>query len=64
MNEEEKRTYNIQKGKYDTYVRILAKKEQQGEHPRNARFTYAEAAMLMIGAHHDDDEDENEIIDM
>ena len=26
LNEEEKRLYNIQKGKYDTYLRVLQKK--------------------------------------
>jgi hypothetical protein len=27
LNEEEKRLYNIQKGKYDSYQRVLIKKE-------------------------------------
>lgn len=60
LNEDEKRLYNIQRGKYDTYLRILAKKEQQGELPKDMRFSYNEAPMLLVGAHHDDEEEDEE----
>lgn len=39
-------------------MRILAKKEQSGEHPKNTKFTLAEAGMLMQGLHHDQEEEE------
>jgi len=58
LNEEEKRLYNIQKGKFDSYQRILQKKEQMGEHPRDRKFTLVESKMLMVGAHHEDDEED------
>lgn len=61
MSEEEKRLYNIQKGKYDTYMRILVKKEQQNEHPKDMRFTLAECPMLMVGAHHEEEEEEEHV---
>jgi len=40
--EEEKRLYQIQKGKYDTYMRILDKKKAQGEHPGERNFKWYE----------------------
>lgn len=39
-------------------MRVLQKKEQMGEHPKDRRFTLAETKMLMAGAHHDDEEEE------
>jgi hypothetical protein len=62
MLEDEKRLYNIQKGKYDTYMRICQKKESQGEHPRDRRFKLEDCAALMAGKHHEDDE-EDDLID-
>lgn len=41
LQDEEKRLYAIQKGKYDAYMRILAKKSENGEHPKDRRFTLA-----------------------
>ena len=57
MNEEEKRLYNIQKGKYDTYVRILQKKADMNELPGDRKFKLADTEMLLNGKHHDDDDD-------
>ena len=63
LNDDEKRLYNIQKGKYDTYMRILAKKEQQGEFPNKRKFALDEVKQLLIGKHHDDEEeDEDEVL--
>jgi len=42
LMEEEKRLYQIQKGKYDTYMRILDKKKAQGEHPGERNFKWYE----------------------
>lgn len=57
--------YTIQKGKYDTYMRILAKKELQGELPRDKRFTLSEVDIVIAGKHHeeegDDEEEEEEL---
>lgn len=44
MNDEEKRMYMIQKGKYDTYTRICLKKAEKGEHPVDRHFKYEETA--------------------
>ena len=59
MNEEEKRLYNIQKGKYDTYLRVCQKKVEKGEHPKDRKFTLQETELVMNGKHHDDEEDED-----
>lgn len=61
LNDEEKRLYNIQKGKYDTYMRILAKKEEKGELPSEKKFTMQDVGLLLIGKHHEDEsEDEDD----
>jgi hypothetical protein len=57
MSEDEKRLYHIQKGKYDTYMRILSKKSQLGEHPKDRRFSLKEVDKLLVGAHHDQEEE-------
>jgi hypothetical protein len=38
LTEEEKRLYQIQKGKYDTYLRILEKKKLTNDHPNDRKF--------------------------
>lgn len=60
LNEEEKRLYNIQKGKYDTYMRILAKKEEKGELPCEKKFTMQDVGLLLIGKHHEDESEDEE----
>jgi len=61
MGEEEKRLYQIQRGKYDTYKRICQKKEDQGEHPKERRFQMHECNMLLKGLHHEDDDEDEQI---
>jgi len=58
MIEEEKRLYNIQKGKYDSYMRVITKKAENGEHPKYRKFDFSDVKNLMNGAHHEDDEEE------
>jgi len=53
MSEEERRVYNIQKGKYDTYLKICKKKEQSGEHPKDRKLTLQDCPLLLIGGHHE-----------
>lgn len=60
LNDDEKRLYNIQKGKYDTYMRILAKKEQQGDLPSNKKFTLDDVKLLVVGKHHEDEEEDDD----
>lgn len=60
LNEEEKRLYTIQKGKYDTYLRILEKKRVQQDHPVDKRFEYNQVQMLLEGKHHEEDEADDE----
>ena len=60
LDEDEKRLYNIQKGKYDTYVRILEKKAKTNEHPLQKRFSLAEVDLLMTGKHHEVESDDEE----
>lgn len=44
-------------------MRILAKKEQQGEFPNKRTFALDEVKQLLIGKHHDDEEeDEDEVL--
>lgn len=38
MLDDEKRLYTIQKGKYDTYMRILEKRKVQNDHPVDKRY--------------------------
>ena len=38
-------------------MRVLIKKEQLGEHPKDKKFTLAEVSKLLIGDHHDQDEE-------
>lgn len=65
LSEEEKRLYTIQKGKYDTYLRILEKKKITRDHPLDRRFNLAEVDQLMIGKHHEEEEeDEEEVIEL
>lgn len=59
MNDEEKRLYNIQKGKYDTYMRVCLKKAEKSEHPKDRKFTLAETGVLMSGKIHEEEEDED-----
>jgi hypothetical protein len=60
LQDEEKRLYAIQKGKYDAYMRILAKKSENGEHPKDRRFTLAQVQQLLAGTLHEDDDDEDQ----
>lgn len=65
LNEDEKRLYTIQKGKYDTYLRILEKKKSQNEHPGDRRFKMEELAQLIVGKHHEEEvEDEEEVVEL
>lgn len=62
LSEDEKRLYQIQKGKYDAYLRILEKKKQTHDHPTAKVFSLADSEKLMQGRHHEDDlqDDEDE----
>lgn len=62
LTEDEKRLYQIQKGKYDAYLRILEKKKQTHDHPLDRVFSLQDTEKLMQGKHHDDDfgDDEEE----
>lgn len=60
LNEDEKRLYNIQKGKYDTHCRVTAKKLQGGENPVERKFKLPEVEMLICGKHHEEEEPEEE----
>ena len=67
LNDEEKRLYTIQKGKYDGYLRILEKKKHTGDLPQNKKFTLKDALLIMEGKHHeedDPDESDNDHQDM
>ena len=57
LTEDEKRLYTIQKGKYDTYLRILEKKKVTNDHPADRLFKLSEVEQLMQGKHHEEDED-------
>ena len=60
LNEDEKRLYNIQKGKYDTHCRVTAKKIQGGENPVERKFKLTEIDTLINGKHHEEEEAEEE----
>ena len=67
LNDEEKRLYTIQKGKYDAYMRILEKKKHTGDLPHHKKFSLKDALLIMDGKHHDEedlDESENDEQDM
>lgn len=38
-------------------MRILSKKDQLGEHPKDRRFQLKEIDKLLVGAHHDQEEE-------
>jgi hypothetical protein len=42
LTDEEKRLYNIQKGKYDTYMRVLEKRKVTGDLPTQRVFKLSE----------------------
>lgn len=61
MNDDEKRLYQIQKGKYDSYVRAMEKRSAQGENPANRIFTLKDIDKLMEGKHFDEIEEDEEV---
>lgn len=40
-------------------MRVIQKKAENGEHPKNRKFDLSEVKNLMNGAHHEDDDDED-----
>jgi len=57
LTEEEKRLYQIQKGKYDTYLRILEKKRLTNDLPADRVFALNELDLLIQGKHHEEEDE-------
>jgi hypothetical protein len=57
LTEEEKRLYQIQKGKYDTYLRILEKKRLTNDLPTDRVFALNELDLLIQGKHHEEEDE-------
>ena len=59
LSKKERRMYNLQKQKYETGVKSMQKKADDGKNPKDHVFTLLEAKCLIEGEFHVDDEDED-----
>jgi len=57
LGEEEKKKYNLQKGKHEATKKAIKKKHP---HPRNERFDLNQAKKLFEGTYHNQDDDDSD----
>jgi hypothetical protein len=61
LGEEERKTYNMQKNKYDGACRVVKKQIENGEFPPDLKISLDDARKLRAGLYHQEEEEEEEI---